>query len=315
MNNIKMFDENDIVFLEEEAVLYCKSGDMKRACSLWHKAAEMGSASAVFNLGTVKLNAASSDDELAEAKKYFETAEGLGHKNAHIQIQKIEKMMRNEISAVNGSDMESRITASEYPVNLFGGMNWLVIAEKEEKKLCLSLSLIDIRRYHEYCEEITWEGCTLRKWLNSEFISTFSEREQDMILISKLKNNDNRIYGAKGGNDTEDKVFLLSLDEIKAYMEVSSDEKCYVDNLQIGRNDYRMISRIDMTDDRVCEAESRYGHKYSLINGTALGWWLRSPGCDGTMAMRVNCNGTVREYGRNITRTLVGVRPAIWIRK
>ena len=77
--------------------------------------------------------------------------------------------------------------------------------------------------------DITWENCTLRSWLNGynstcdvdgkdysadNFISkAFTSQEQNAILSTRVKNEDDPESGTVGGNDTEDKIFLLSMDE------------------------------------------------------------------------------------------------------
>ena len=84
----------------------------------------------------------------------------------------------------------------------------LVIADKE----------ICEKEYHKKDESVTWETCTLRKWLNGEYLEkTFNAQEQDAIRECTIHTPDNAKYGTKGGNDTQDKLFLLSLDEVQKY--------------------------------------------------------------------------------------------------
>ena len=68
--------------------------------------------------------------------------------------------------------------------------------------------------YHEKWGEVTWKTCTLRKWLNGDFYkSEFSEKEKKAIIETNLENPNNPEYGTPGGNNTKDRVFLLSIDE------------------------------------------------------------------------------------------------------
>ena len=61
-----------------------------------------------------------------------------------------------------------------------------------------------------------WVFCTLRKWLNNDFLNgCFTPAEQAKILPSKLNNDKNPRYNTHGGVPTTDKVFLLSIDEAK----------------------------------------------------------------------------------------------------
>ena len=83
------------------------------------------------------------------------------------------------------------------------------------------------KAYHDKREDITWEQCSLRKWLNGVYYEkTFSEEEKVVILDRELKNPDNAEYGTRGGNDTKDKIFLLSIDEAKRYFASDKDRAC-----------------------------------------------------------------------------------------
>lgn len=80
----------------------------------------------------------------------------------------------------------------------------------------LSDQNLDSKKYNDKFASITWEYSTIRSWLNGDFInSAFSSNEQMAIKTTNLKNDDNPEYGTMGGNDTEDRIFLLSIDEAK----------------------------------------------------------------------------------------------------
>lgn len=98
---------------------------------------------------------------------------------------------------------------------------WRVLdVEREtETALLIAEKPVCVRTYHENWTGITWEHCSLRKWLNGDYYkNTFSEEEKAAILECELKNPDNLSYGTKGGNDTRDKVFLLSIEEAEKYI-------------------------------------------------------------------------------------------------
>lgn len=103
-------------------------------------------------------------------------------------------------------------------------IEWLVLAKETDKMLVISKYGIDCKPYNEEWEDVTWETCTLRTWLNDEFYNTaFSSKEQKKIAETKVVNDDNPISGAKGGNDTKDKVFLLSMDETLEYLKLTKN--------------------------------------------------------------------------------------------
>jgi len=68
-----------------------------------------------------------------------------------------------------------------------------------------------------YFDPITWEHSFARRWLNTDFLKQFNHDEQSQIIETRVENNDNPYLMISGGNDTNDKVFLLSLDEVLMY--------------------------------------------------------------------------------------------------
>ena len=104
-------------------------------------------------------------------------------------------------------------------------IEWIVldVDAAERKALVISKYSLDRLLYHSKYEPVTWETCDLRGVLNGEFLNiVFSSEEIDGILDSQLHTEDNTAKGTKGGNDTVDRVFLLSAEEAEKYF--SSDE-------------------------------------------------------------------------------------------
>lgn len=92
-------------------------------------------------------------------------------------------------------------------------IRWEVLKVQDNMALIISSELLCKMPYHQPYENITWSECTLRKWLNNDFInSSFTPAEQSRILQSNLNNDDNE-SGKPGGVSTIDKIFLLSLKE------------------------------------------------------------------------------------------------------
>lgn len=117
----------------------------------------------------------------------------------------------------------------------FGKYNreWIVLDKKEGKALIFAKESVGEGRYHSEemniiwgkeditCEKknITWEDCSLRKWLNEDFYNNFFyEREKNQICEVLVKNFSNPKYGTWAGNDTMDKIFLLSIGEVEKYL-------------------------------------------------------------------------------------------------
>ena len=93
-------------------------------------------------------------------------------------------------------------------------IKWRVIKCENGEALLLSDIVLDKQKYNKRLKKVTWEKSTLRKWLNKKFMNrAFSSSEQEAIHTTKVINEDNYYYKTDGGNDTLDKIYLLSLSE------------------------------------------------------------------------------------------------------
>ncbi len=168
-------------------------------------------------------------------------------------------------------------------------IKWLVLKRKGKKALLLSAYGLDAKRYSEKWEDVTWETCTLRKWLNEEFYqAAFSDEEKKQIELTNNKNADNPNYHTPGGSDTEDKIFLLSIDEVKESLAEKFDRKT---------------------------APTPYAVKQGAINGYNGNccWWLRSPGNRARNAVDVGIDGGIDDLGSFINYDRSAVCPALWV--
>ena len=104
----------------------------------------------------------------------------------------------------------------------FGKYQWYIIEKNDNgiKLLCKDVvgkrvynSETTKKAYKSEAINMTWENCDLRKWLNNNFYNEFTDEEKSMIADTTCYNNDNAISDTNGSNDTNDKVFLLSVDE------------------------------------------------------------------------------------------------------
>ena len=169
-------------------------------------------------------------------------------------------------------------------------IEWIVLERNGMSLMLISKYALDCQRYHDsYAFDVTWEACTLRTWLNETFINNaFSAEEQSWIQITKVTADKNPEYKIPPGNDTKDKIFLLSITEVNKYF--GSD------------------------DARKCAPTAYTGAQGAYISGdNTVWWWLRSPGCNSDSAANVNLGGTVNTRGSGFTYSGATVRPALWI--
>ncbi|MDR1135438.1 MAG: DUF6273 domain-containing protein [Clostridiales Family XIII bacterium] len=190
----------------------------------------------------------------------------------------------------------------------FGGYKWRVLKIRNDRALLLTEGIIDRRTYNAKQAPVTWESCTLRQYLNGEFFREFNSHEQAVILETRHSNPNNQWYGTRGGNDTADKVFLLSIDEVVKYFGDSGDlanhKGWYWENDKIALNDGKGYIIND-------EYNSERALKYR--NGVWAWWWLRSPGYCGGLTVYVRSDGSLNLDGRGVDFKGGGVRPAIWL--
>lgn len=108
---------------------------------------------------------------------------------------------------------ETIVRADVGDIVTFGKYTWYVIDKTDYGCTLLSEKCITARAYNTEWKDITWEKCTLRSWLNNDFYNEFSDEEKAMIEKTHNSNPDNSEYNTDGGSDTDDYIYLLSLDE------------------------------------------------------------------------------------------------------
>lgn len=182
---------------------------------------------------------------------------------------------------------------------------WRVLKTEEDedggRALLITEKLIDCMPYHRSRQEISWEGCSLRDWMNSEFIrEAFKEGEAARILpaddgIPILSGKGRGKAGGNGSGGARDKVFALSTEEAKRYFDSDSERRA--------------------APTPYAKKRGSFVSDYSkLQNGEPTGWWwLRLPGSLSIYAASVR-DGVVCDYGHTVDGTRVSVRPALWLK-
>jgi len=184
----------------------------------------------------------------------------------------------------------------------FGKWDWRVLDIQDGKALLITNHIIDQRPYNDYQwiegTDITWETCTLRAYLNGEFLGNFTAEERAKIFATENVNLDNQWYGSTGGRNTTDKVFLLSIGEVVKYfgdsgqLKSKNQDKCWIDD--------------QYNDERTAK-----------FNNVEFGWWLRSPGYGYGNAAHIGSGvypvGSIVLIGGMFTVNF-GVRPALWLK-
>lgn len=162
-------------------------------------------------------------------------------------------------------------------------IKWRVIKCENGEALLLSDIVLDKQKYNKRLKKVSWEKSTLRKWLNKKFMNrAFSSSEQEAIRTTKVINEDNYYYKTDGGNDTLDKIYLLSLSE-------TDEEK-----------EYGFTDSYGMT--------IKYSNYADLCDYQY--WWLRTPGEKNISAAAVDMFGEAYVGGGESDMEL-GIRPVL----
>ena len=182
---------------------------------------------------------------------------------------------------------------------------WRVLRRTDDSLLLLSKDIVEVEKYNEIDEDTTWENCSLRKWLNSVFVEkAFSNDEKKLLVESSVTADRNHEYETEAGNDTIDKVFLLSSKEYEEeyfnlyeMMQSRIERRVY---LKIAR--MKEVDLSEFVTKKYGAVEDRWGYHY----------WLRTTGVHQNYADTATGFGLER-YGLSVDMENVGVRPVIQI--
>lgn len=200
-------------------------------------------------------------------------------------------------------------------------IEWIVLDKKDGKLLLLSKYALDNKSIaDDWDVPTTWETSNVRLWLNGDFYnSAFSVDEQNKISTSQIVNEDGGPYYQNetddygntykteyyidGGSDTEDKVFLLSVDEIYTYVG-SEDRICFATNYAISNGAWTV------TRNAIPEIANTFDKDSTL-------WWTRTIGTSTSSTCYISFDGEWIWDGSAINTmgdaAALSVRPAMWV--
>lgn len=231
---------------------------------------------------------------LYNAGKYTEAMDIFKALNGYKDSAKI--YAQYEIEKIRTADVGDIVTFGVYEQDndKFNGkeqLEWIVLDKDDGSLFLISDKALDEQPYHNKSYTgITWDNCSLRKWLNSNFLKdAFSSEEQQYIKTTYVTADKNPNSSADPGNDTEDKIFLLSITELNKYFNGDQARKCV-------------------------------GTAYSEARGLLLSddentcfWLLRTPGSNYYQVAAVQSWGPIYYEGVSVSIKECGVRPAMWI--
>ena len=223
---------------------------------------------------------------------------------------------RNDLSVGNIVTLGSYPQSSDRPEPI----EWYVVKVFGDRALLLSKHGLDSRPFNESGQQVTWENCTLRSWLNSEFWETaFTDDEKERVIEADNNNslcfvnwlemfftNLNRpplkaVKMVRFGKRTMDRVFCLSYDEVKRYL--------------CGNEAVRAVMTTIPTAYAVERGAKlrKYESMYDGAEQQGTEWWLRSMGSGKRYAADVFEDGSVDREGIEVNTAGHCVRPALYI--
>ena len=208
------------------------------------------------------------------------------------------------------------ITFGTYPQMAEGTDNtpikWRVLENSGNELFVLSEYILDCKRYHgksadikwRDCVDITWHDCDLRIWLNDEFYNkAFNSAEKEFVKVTHCTGN------GEDSPDTKDKIFLLSVSEIKDLSEIHGK-----DFRRAVGTDFAKTKKPDGCNLYVYDKTNK--DNYIILDGEEVGcswWWLRTQGNKPSRAYFIGTSFSIRSYA-NVSLARDGVRPAFKIK-
>ena len=199
------------------------------------------------------------------------------------------------------------VTFGRYPQTAEGTdetpIEWIVLDVQDGKALVISKYGLDKVPYNSEKGNVTWEVCSLRTWLNNDFLkNAFSPEEQAAIPVTEVDNSAAQGYDkweTDGGNNTQDQVFLLSWAEaFNLYFPEEADRRCVPTDYAIANGASTSIL-------------SKGVIAYKIDGRYTCYWLLRSPGGFQSYSTEIGYDGgsyTSPAESGNST-----IRPALWI--
>ena len=205
-----------------------------------------------------------------------------------IRIEGLETKVGDYISFGKFYDINDKNKIERIPVI------WKVLDKVDGYSLLISKDIIKSMPYNTFWIPTNWKESNLRFWLNHDFYDlTFNDEEKQLIKQVELDNTGNKAYNISCDYKTLDKVFLLSIEEVKKY---DTNNRNYI---AVGT--------------KYAKQYGLWVSKYATSVGYSV-WWLRSPGKTAASAAIIHADGSLGLSGDGVATHGNGVRPCIWVK-
>jgi len=169
-------------------------------------------------------------------------------------------------------------------------LEWIVLDVQDGKAMLLTKYCIDTVIFYPKRVSMYWGKSDLRAWMNGDFLQeAFTAEEQECILTTTVK-NDNP-HGVKGaGEDTLDKIYLLSKSEVLNFFPEMADRVAYP---------------TEYAKSKGCTVDPETG---------SCRWWTRTPGARTKDICGMRLDGRISSYGmQDVDWPTNTMRPVMWV--
>lgn len=178
---------------------------------------------------------------------------------------------------------------------------WQIVDIDGENAYLWSKNVIDVIPYDmrvedKEDEDNSWEKSTLREWLNYEFkTEAFNMNTVNAIVNTKLVNEGNSTYGIEAENDTYDRIFILSNEELREYI---------TKDIYFG-----MEELLKAYPTPYAYSKGLYTYEETNTYNDSCHYWIRNKGSNSKKAITCVYNGFLDINGYTKTDRKIGVRP------
>ena len=164
------------------------------------------------------------------------------------------------------------------------------VRDGQRAMLLVSRDIVARKPYNQSQADAQWDACTLRLWLNIEFMDGFTIRDKQQML---------KIPVHMLSSSREDESLEQVLERVDGWLESAEDPST------------------GLSGDAVFLLSSREAKELLSVEErrASAGWWLRDAGIGPKSACYMQSSGRLFDLGGYVSSPRMGVRPVIIVAK
>ena len=106
-------------------------------------------------------------------------------------------------------------------------IRWRILEEDGRSRLLFAEAPVAFLPYNRERDHANWSECSLRRWLNKEFMEQcFTLPERMDILLTPVRNDSEERWKVENGPNTRDKAFVFNWPELEHYFPTQAERAC-----------------------------------------------------------------------------------------